>query len=92
MPKNIIQKIIDNRHDIMVISIDGTLYGIYCISLDDVVSHDQLEDDDVIIKAYLSEDDYYFTVGYIKNAKSVKLYKFIEDEDENVKLSKFVEE
>lgn len=79
---NIIQKIIDHRHEIVAIRIDGVCYDINYISLDDVISHDQLASDDVIIKAYLLEDDfptiYDFTVADIQKAKSVKLYKFVE--------------
>ena len=80
---NIIQKIINYHHEIVAIRIDGICYDIYYyMNLDDVISHEQLADDDVIIKAYLLEDDipaiYDFTVADIQNTKSVKLYKFVE--------------
>ena len=79
---DIIKEIFKHKHEIVAIRIDGVCYDIYYMNLDDVISHEQLADDDVIIEAYLLEDDvpaiYNFTVADIKNAKSVKLYKFVE--------------
>lgn len=81
---NIIQKIIDNKHKIVGIKIDGDFYDIDYVSVDDVDCYDQLVADDVILHCYTADTDtnvtenYYFKVKDIKNAKEVKLYELKE--------------
>ena len=76
---NVIKKIIDHRHEIVAIRIDGVCYDVDYINTD--IDYTDLVNDDVIVKAYLIEnnmlEDYEFTVADLKNS-DVKLYKFVE--------------
>lgn len=74
---NIIQKIIDNKHKITAVELDGVYYKVDFISdvttTDShviVYSHTYARGGDLVIK--------HLTVGDIKNAKEVKLYKLEE--------------
>ena len=72
---NIIQKIIDNKHKIVGISINDSFYEVDYISVNA---------DDIILYCYTTDtrtnvtENYYFTKKDIKNAKEVKLYKLEE--------------
>ena len=46
---NIIQKIIDNKHKIAGIEIDGNFYNVDYVSVDDADCYDQLATDDIIL-------------------------------------------
>ena len=76
---DIIKKILKHKHEIVAIKLDGVCYDVDYINTD--IDCTDLVDDDVIVKAYLTEDNmsayYEFTVADLKNS-DVKLYKFVE--------------
>lgn len=77
---DIIKKMFKYKHEIVAIRLDGVCYDVYYIDTD--TDYEDLTDNDVIVKAFLTENImsayYEFTVADIQNAKSVKLYKFVE--------------
>ena len=81
---NIIQKIIDNKHKIVGIEIDGSFYNVDYVSVNDANCYNQLVVNDVILHCYTTNTDtnvtenYYFEVKDIQNAKKIKLYKLEE--------------
>ena len=77
---DIVKKIFKHKHEIVAIRLDGVCYDVDCFMYADT-DYTDLVDDDVIVKAYLTEDNmsayYEFTVADLKNS-DVKLYKFVE--------------
>ena len=69
---NIIQKIIDNKHKIVGIEIDGNFYNVDYVSVNDANCYNQLVTDTNVT------ENYYFEVKDIQNAKKIKLYKLEE--------------
>lgn len=78
---NLIQRIINKKHDIVGIRVNGIFYYVDYIAVDDQVCYDEFCHDDLIIKAYLCENDefieYDFNVGQLLES-NVKLYKLQE--------------
>lgn len=70
---NIIQKIIDNKHKIVGIEIDGNFYNVDYVSVNDVILHCYTTNTDTNVT-----ENYYFEVKDIQNAKKIKLYKLEE--------------
>lgn len=70
---NIIQKIIDNKHKIVGIEIDGNFYNVDYVSVNDVILHCYTTDTDTNVT-----ENYYFDTEDIKNAKEIKLYELKE--------------
>lgn len=81
---NIIQKIIDNKHKIVGIEIDGNFYNVDYVSVNDANCYNQLVVNDVILHCYTTNTDtnvtenYYFEVKDIQDAKEIKLYELKE--------------
>lgn len=84
---NIIQKIIDNKHKIVGIEIDGNFYNVDYVSIHDTDCHDQLVANDITLYCYITDtstnvtENYYFDTEDIKNAKEIKLYELKEIEN-----------
>lgn len=70
---NIIQKIIDNKHKIVGIEIDGNFYNVDYVSVNDVILHCYTTNTDTNVT-----ENYYVEVKDIQNAKKIKLYKLEE--------------